>query len=102
MILADYLHQHAVAHPDATALRYRDRSYTTAELQAMVAGLAAGLADLSLGKQARIGIMLPNSPAFVTAYIAAGRAGLSPDETRELFNGVMALYRNIRNKGNEP
>ena len=31
-----------------------------------------------------------------------GRAGLSPDETRELFNGVMALYRNIRNKGNEP
>jgi hypothetical protein len=32
----------------------------------------------------------------------AGRAGLSPDETRELFNGVMALYRNIKNKGNQP
>jgi long-chain acyl-CoA synthetase len=99
MILADYLHQHAVAHPDATALRYRDRSYTTAELQAMVAGLAAGLADLSLGKQARIGIMLPNSPAFVTAYIAAGRAGLSvvpinvlyrPDEVRYILTDCSA------------
>ena len=32
----------------------------------------------------------------------AGRAGLSPDETRELFNGVMALYRNIKNTGNQP
>ena len=30
-----------------------------------------------------------------------GRAGLSPEEARELFNGVMALYRNIRNKENE-
>jgi DNA-binding transcriptional MerR regulator len=32
----------------------------------------------------------------------AGRAGLSPDETRELFNGVMALYRDIRNKEKQP
>ena len=32
----------------------------------------------------------------------AGRAGLSPDETRELFNGVTALYRNIKNKENQP
>ena len=32
----------------------------------------------------------------------AGRAGLSPDETRELCNGVTALYRNIKNKGNQP
>ncbi|MBK7332584.1 MAG: MerR family transcriptional regulator [Betaproteobacteria bacterium] len=32
----------------------------------------------------------------------AGRAELTPDETRELFNGVMALYRNIKNKGNQP
>ena len=34
--------------------------------------------------------------------IEAGRVGASPDETRELFNGVMALYRNIKNKGNQP
>ena len=32
----------------------------------------------------------------------AGRAELSPDQARELFNGVMALYRNIKNKGNQP
>ncbi len=30
-----------------------------------------------------------------------GRAGLSPEEARELYNGVMALYRDIRNKENE-
>ncbi|MEO8484707.1 MAG: MerR family transcriptional regulator [Betaproteobacteria bacterium] len=27
------------------------------------------------------------------------RAGLSPEETRALFNGVIALYANIKNKG---
>ena len=32
----------------------------------------------------------------------AGRAELTPDQARELFNGVMALYRNIRNKENQP
>lgn len=31
-----------------------------------------------------------------------GRAGLSPEQARELFSGVMALYRDIRNKENEP
>ena len=32
----------------------------------------------------------------------AGRAKLTPDQARELLNGVMALYRNIRNKENKP
>lgn len=32
----------------------------------------------------------------------AGRAELTSDQARELFNGVMALYRNIRNKENKP
>ena len=32
----------------------------------------------------------------------AGRAKLTPDQARELLNGVMALYRNIRNKENQP
>lgn len=31
-----------------------------------------------------------------------GRAGLTPEQARELFSGVMALYRDIKNKENEP
>jgi DNA-binding transcriptional MerR regulator len=30
-----------------------------------------------------------------------GRAELTPEQARELFNGVMALYRDIKNKENE-
>ena len=30
------------------------------------------------------------------------RAGLSPEETRELFNGAMALYATIKNKEGQP
>ncbi|MEI7833544.1 MAG: long-chain fatty acid--CoA ligase [bacterium] len=76
MTLCDLLEQTTKRNPDATALRFRDETVTYAQLDRMAQGFAAGLMKLGVRKGTRIGVLLPNSPSFVVAYIGASRAGV--------------------------
>ncbi len=94
MTLYDLLAQAAARNPDAPALRFHEQTITYRALLAGVDGLAGGLAALPIGRRACVALLLPNCPAFVTAYFAAGRAGATlvplnvlyrPDEARYIL-----------------
>lgn len=57
------------------ALEFLGRSWTYMELGAAVDRAAGGLTALGIGPGSRVGICLPNGPAFVIAYYAALKAG---------------------------
>jgi len=57
------------------ALEFLGRSWTYAELGGAVDRAAGALAALGVGLGSRVGLCLPNGPAFVIAYFAVLRAG---------------------------
>ncbi|MFF4169483.1 fatty acyl-CoA synthetase [Streptomyces sp. NPDC001744] len=66
--------------PDRTALRYADRSWTYAELDAAVSTAAAFLREphhgIGLPEHARVATYGHNSDAYLVAFLACARAGL--------------------------
>jgi fatty-acyl-CoA synthase len=63
--------------PDKTALLWRDRRYTFAELDESIDRLATGLQRRGLARKAGILIMMRNRPEFLITQAAAGRLGAS-------------------------
>src|SRR5215218_6917942 len=61
--------------PDRPATAFLGAHMTFAELKARSDKLAAALRGLSVGKNDRVGIMLPNCPQYVVATFAALRLG---------------------------
>ncbi|HVF20221.1 MAG TPA: AMP-binding protein [Mycobacteriales bacterium] len=76
MNLADLVRDAAAADPAKPALLHRDDMLTWGELDRDVDRFGAGLLDLGLVAGDRVAIVLSNTPAFVTAYFGALRAGL--------------------------
>src|SRR3954453_2981025 len=74
--LADLVRTAAARTPDKPALLSADRSVTWAELDRDVAALAGALRSRGLVAGDRVGLLLPNSIEFATAYFAVLRAGL--------------------------
>lgn len=62
--------------PDRTAVRYRDRSWTYAELDAAVSTAAAVLTGRGLRQYDRVAAYGHNSDAYLIAFLACARAGL--------------------------
>ncbi|NYE49884.1 fatty-acyl-CoA synthase [Spinactinospora alkalitolerans] len=62
--------------PDRTALRFGDREWTYAELDAGVSRVAAWLLGLGLGKGDRVAAYGYNSDAFLLSFLGCARAGL--------------------------
>ncbi|MFC5805257.1 acyl-CoA synthetase [Streptomyces formicae] len=61
--------------PDRTAVRYADRSWTYAELDAAVTTAAAVLSDHGLSQYDRVAAYGHNSDAYLIAFLACARAG---------------------------
>ena len=61
--------------PDKTALRCDDLSYTFAEFDAAAARVATLLERDGIEPGDRVGLMLPNCPAFAVAYYGIMRRG---------------------------
>lgn len=73
---APALLRHALdAHPDNLAVATPDERLTYRDLEARSAALAARLVTAGAGKGTRVGILLPNSAAWVIAWAAAARIG---------------------------
>ncbi|MFD7095028.1 AMP-binding protein, partial [Streptomyces xanthophaeus] len=63
--------------PDRTAVRYRDRSWSYARLDAAVSTAAAQLrTDHGLAPGDRVATFAHNSDAYLIAFLACARAGL--------------------------
>jgi long-chain acyl-CoA synthetase len=56
-------------------LDFLGKSYTYAEIGALVRRAAKGLTDLGVRKGVRVGLILPNTPYYVIAYYAVLEAG---------------------------
>lgn len=99
MTIFDLLAHSATAHPDATAVVYREQTISYGALLAMTEGFAGGLGSLGLHRRARIGLLLPNIPQFVITYLGASRIGgtvipmnvlYRPDEVRYILHDADA------------
>ena len=78
MNIARNLESAARQHGGRTALVFKDRRWTFAELDQAASRVASALKALGLKVGDRIGLHLPNSPAFVLAYYAANKIGVVP------------------------
>ncbi|MCT4368926.1 long-chain fatty acid--CoA ligase [Yangia mangrovi] len=62
-------------HGDRPAMHFLGRRYSYRELGALVDRAAAGFAQQGVTKGVRVGLCLPNMPAFVICYFAVLKAG---------------------------
>ncbi|MBU6474493.1 MAG: long-chain fatty acid--CoA ligase [Alphaproteobacteria bacterium] len=60
---------------DRVCLNFMGEKLTYKEVGAMVDSFARGLQEQGIGKGAKVGLCLPNSPFYVIAYYAALKAG---------------------------
>ncbi len=66
----------AAAHGPRPLVEFMGRRFSYAQLLAQARGFAAGLQALGLARGDRVGLFLPNVPAYVAAYYGALIAGL--------------------------
>lgn len=71
------LHRSASRFPDTVALTFADRRWTYAELDVAVDRVASLLADRGLEPGARVAAYGVNSDAYLIAFLATARAGLT-------------------------
>ena len=74
--VADVLRRSAARVPQRVALRFADREWTYAELDAAVSRAADRLLSLGLRKGDRVAAYGKNSDAFLIGFLACARAGL--------------------------
>src|SRR5699024_10704600 len=72
----DVLRRSAARTPDRVALRFDDRAWTYAELEAAVSRAAGMLAELDVTKGDRVAAYGRNSDAYLIGFLACARAGL--------------------------
>jgi acyl-CoA synthetase (AMP-forming)/AMP-acid ligase II len=70
-----FIRQLAERHADRTAIVLGDRRLTYGDLERESAELARGLLAAGVTKATRVGILMPNGPDWVLAWLAAARIG---------------------------
>lgn len=62
-------------HPTRTCTNFLGKTTSYAEIGALVDRAAAGLSKLGVGRGAKVGLFLPNSPTFIIYYYAVLKLG---------------------------
>ncbi|MFM8764436.1 MAG: long-chain-fatty-acid--CoA ligase [Spartobacteria bacterium] len=75
MNIAQNLEKPARLHPERTALVFEGATWTYAQLEKKSARFAAALRAMGIGPGDRVGLFLPNIPAFVIAYYGTLKLG---------------------------
>ncbi|MSO69908.1 MAG: long-chain fatty acid--CoA ligase [Alphaproteobacteria bacterium] len=83
--LYDLLDQAVKKFSDRPAIDFMDRRYTYAELGRLADRAAKGLQSLGVTKGTKVGLMLPNCPAFVISYYGALKAGATVVNINPLY-----------------
>ena len=84
--LAELLRAAARQSPDAEAFRYRNERLTYGDWDQLVDRLAALLAARGIGRGSVVALLLPSTPIYQVAYVAAARLGA-------VTTGINARYR---------
>jgi len=84
--LPDLLRAAARRAPGAEAFRYRDERLTYRDWDALADRLAGGLAARGIGHGDVVALLLPSTPLYLVAYLAASRIGA-------VTTGINARYR---------
>lgn len=90
MIMQDWLTQRAARSPELVALIFGAQTWTFAQLDARVTGLAHILADLGVGHGVLVALLMGNSDGFVVLVHSIARLGavLVPINTRLPANEI--------------
>ena len=75
MLLHDLFAGQAQKTPDAALVEFLGRTFSFRQLHAEARRFAAGLGERGIAKGDRVGLFLPNVPAYVAAYYGAMMAG---------------------------
>jgi fatty-acyl-CoA synthase len=78
----------AARRPDAPAVFYGERTITFAELDGMGRRTAQGLHQLGVKAGDRVGLWLPNSPAYLALLVACARLGAVATAINTRFRSV--------------
>lgn len=78
MNIADSFIHAAKCYPDKKALISGTRSYTYADMNRIINGIAGYLIRLGISKGARVAIFMANSPEWIMLYYGAARIGAIP------------------------
>lgn len=73
--VGDLIDKAARDHPSRTCTNFLGRKLTYAEIFDQISHAAAGLQKRGIGKGAKVGLLLPNSPTFIVYYFAALKLG---------------------------
>jgi len=92
MNFANYVDVAARDRPAATAMTDPRRELTYAELAAETDRFANALVDLGVEPGERVALYLPNSVAFMTAYLGAMKRGAIPFPINMRFEGEEVQY----------
>jgi acyl-CoA synthetase (AMP-forming)/AMP-acid ligase II len=84
--LPDLLRAAAQQAPDAEAFRYRDERLTYRDWDTLADRLAAAFASRGVGHGSVVALLLPSTPFYLVAYLAAARLGA-------VTTGINARYR---------
>jgi long-chain acyl-CoA synthetase len=75
----------AKKYPDSPCTIFKGATISYREMDQLTDRLAAGLAELGVKKGDRVGIFIPNTPQFVTAYFAILKLGAVVVATNPLY-----------------
>jgi crotonobetaine/carnitine-CoA ligase len=92
MVIPRLLEQKAVERPDAVFVHYGEERWSYAQVEDAAARLASGLHDLGVKRGDRVGLFLPNGPAFVNTYFALGKLGATMVPVNTAYRGYMLEY----------
>src|SRR5437867_3162669 len=85
-VLGDHLRTAAQDAPDAEAFRYRGERLTYGDWDALADRTAAALAARGIGRGDVVALLLPSTPFYLIAYLAAARLGA-------ITTGINVRYR---------
>jgi carnitine-CoA ligase len=93
-VLGPILRERAARDRERTYIRFGERRWTFGETDALVRDLARGLMDLGLEKGERVGLFMPNDPAFIFGWYATNLAGgatvpINPAFTSHLLDYIL-------------
>lgn len=92
MLLGEIITRGKERYPDKAALRFKDLTWTYAELETQTNQVARGLQGLGIKNGDRVGLLHLNSPYFIISYFAIAKLGAVVVPINVMFKGDEITY----------